>query len=169
MKRAYRINRQITASKVRLVDSTGKQLGILSIEEAIKKAESPGLDLIEVAPNATPPVVKMVDFKKFSYKKRQEQRRLRKKHKEVEIKEIRLGPLVSDHDLQVKLKHAQQFFSKGELVKFTIRFSGRQMAHPELGDKLIDKLCANLVKFAKIVREKKFEGRNLSIIFAPIK
>lgn len=150
-----------------MIDGNGKQIGITSREFAIEKAKELGVDLVEIAPNANPPVCKLIDFKKFRYLEQRKEREAKKHTKEAEIKEIRFGPFVSDHDLDIRIKKIEEFFKKGYRVKVTIKFTGRQMSHTEFGQTLIEKIKDYFADRIKIEREAKFEGRRYSIIFAP--
>lgn len=165
----YRLNQFISAPQVRLIDENNKQIGIVSREEALKKAQELEIDLVEVAPNAKPPVCRLIDYKKFKYLQSRKEREERKKIKTVELKEVRMGPFVAPHDLQVRLTRIREFLTDGNRVKLTIRFGGRQMAHPEFGHELIKKILGELEELAQIVREAKFEGRNLTLILAQVK
>lgn len=151
------------------MDASGKQIGILKLSEAIKKAHEQDLDVIEIASKAKPPVVKIVDFKKFKYEEAKRDRATRKKTKETHTKEIWLGPLISEHDLETRLRHSEEFFHKGDRVKFTVKFTGRQMAHKELGHNILDKVTSSLTEVAERDSEPKFFGRKLSIMFKPKK
>ena len=159
----YRINQYIKAREVRLIDKTGKQVGILRLEEALKKAEEEGLDLVEVAPQANPPVCRILNFREWLYKNK-----VKKKRKpEAELKEIRLRPFVSPHDLEVKLKRARAFLKEKNSVRVTIQFRGREMRHREKGKELFAKIQNELSKEGKVVLAPKFKGRMLVGIFGP--
>lgn len=160
----YRLNQFITAPQVRLTDEGGKQIGIMTLEEALKQAEELEVDLVEVAPKAVPPVCRLIDFKKFKYLQARKEREEKKKVKEVELKEIRMGPFVAAHDLAVRMGRIREFLKDGHRVKVTVRFTGRQMTHPEFGRKLLEKIVGELNELAQVEREAKFEGRNLNLI-----
>lgn len=166
-KKTYRINRQITAEELRVIGDDGTQLGVFKIDKAFSIAWEKDLDLVEIAPSAQPPVAKIVDFKKFLYEEKRKEREAKKKLKEVELKEIRLGPFISDHDLETRLEQAREFLNDGNHVKITVKFKGRQMGHTEFGYKLIEKVKEILSELAKIEKEERLEGRNLNIFFAP--
>lgn len=168
-KKFYRINQQITAGKVRLIDDKGKQIGVILLEKALALAYKKSLDLIEIAPQADPPVARILNFKKFLYDEKRKTREAKKKLKEVELKEIRVSPFIQEHDLATKLQRAKGFFAQGNHVKITVKFTGRQMAHTEFGYKLLTKIKDELGKLAKTEREERLEGRNLSILFSPMK
>jgi len=128
-----------------------------------------GLDLVEIAPDADPPVAKILDFRKFLYQERQKEKTARKKTKEVELKEIRLGPFIAPHDLNIRLKQAKDFLKKGDHVKITVKFSGRQIGHTEFGFELLKQIKEELEDIAKVEKEEKFEGKNLTMTLAPQK
>ena len=166
--RFFRLNYYINAPRLRVIDETGKQLGILPREEALNKAKSVGLDLVEIAPTANPPVAKIIDFKKFKYEESKKVKLSRKKTKESHTKEVWLGPLISSHDLQTRLDRAKEFLQEGNRVKLSVRFSGREMAHPELGREVLKNSAQYLSSLAKHEREPRFEGRNLTTTFVHI-
>ena len=163
----YRVNERIFSSTLRVLESSGKQLGILSRFDALSKARKLGLDLVEIAPNATPSVAKIIDFKKFLYQEEKKKKEERKKSKASETKELRLGPFMNDHDLMVVLKKAQEFLKYGNKVKFVVQFAGRQITHPEFGERILEKTIEYLSDISKIEREKHFEGRQLITILSP--
>lgn len=163
------MNYYINAPQLRVIDESGKQIGIISKDEALQKARSLGLDLVEIAPKADPPVAKIINFKKFKYEESRKQRVLRKKIKETDTKEIWLGPLISDHDFNNRLKRVKEFLKEGDRVKLSVRFSGREMAHPELGFQVLQKSEEVLKEIAVKEREPRFEGRNLTIMFGPLR
>jgi len=152
-----------------VIDADGTQLGVISRTEALVKARAKGLDLVEVAPNIDPPVARIVDFEKFRYKEEKKEQAARKNVKEVEIKEIWLSPRIAQHDLEVRLRKAQEFLGRGDKVKLTVKFRGREMAHPETGRKVVDHALAFLGRNIKVERETKFEGRHLTTIVGPTK
>lgn len=157
----YRINERIAAREMRLLDAENKQIGIMSREDALKQRLETGLDLVEIAPTAQPPVVKLIDYQKFLYqlkKKKQEEKR----HAHTsEMKELQLGPFIGAHDLEIKLKKARGFITDGDKVKFSVRFKGREMGHTNLGRELLNKVVANMADIAKVEREIKMEGRKM--------
>ncbi|MDE2384133.1 MAG: translation initiation factor IF-3 [Alphaproteobacteria bacterium] len=164
---AHKINHRIDSRDVRLIDATGNNVGVVPTRQALIMAEEAGLDLVEISPDAKPPVAKILDYGKFKF---QEQKRLaeaRKKQRVVEIKEIKLRPMIDDHDYDVKLKAAKRFFEEGDKVKVTLRFRGREMDHQELGHKLLGKVKADTVDIAKVELEPRFEGRQIIMILAP--
>ena len=155
-----RTNETITASEVRVISSTGKQLGILSIREALNKAEDEGFDLVEISPNATPPVCKIIDYGKLKYKEQKSKKEARKKQKTIEIKEIKMRPGIDKHDYNVKLKALSKFIGGGNKVKISMRFRGREVEHQDLGFNLLKKLTEEVSKFAEVEVSPKREGRN---------
>lgn len=165
----YRLNERIQATKLRVIDADGTQLGIISRDEAIAKAREQGLDLVEVAPQAQPPVAKIVDFGKFRYQEEKKEQEARKHTKEVELKEIWLSPRIARHDLEVRLKKADEFLKRGDKVKLTVKFKGREMAHPEVGQEVVRDALNYFGDKVSVERETKFEGRNLTTIIAPVR
>jgi translation initiation factor IF-3 len=164
---AHRINNRIESRDVRLIDAEGNNVGVVPTRQALIMAEEAELDLVEISPDAKPPVAKILDYGKFKF---QEQKRLaeaRKKQRVVEIKEIKLRPMIDDHDYDVKMKAAKRFFEEGDKVKVTLRFRGREMDHQELGHKLLGKVKADTVDIAKVEMEPRFEGRQIIMILAP--
>lgn len=163
---SYRINRQISSPTVRLLDSEGKQIGILPIIEAFKLSDEKLLDLVEVAPQARPPVVKLIDYNKFLYqlkKKKQEE----KKHTAVsETKQVQFGPFIDKHDLAIKLARAREFIGDGDKVRFVIKFRGREMTKQDLGRQVLYSVIEKMADIAKIDREMKMEGRQLVMVMS---
>ena len=162
-----RINEDIRAREVHLIDKDGENKGNVPIAEALAFAQAAGMDLVEISPNATPPVVKLLDFGKYKYQEQKKQAEARKKQKVVEIKEIKLRPMIDDHDYDVKMRAMQRFFEEGDKVKVTLRFRGREMAHMELGTKLLDRVKEDVAKIAKIEMDARFEGRQMIMVLAP--
>lgn len=160
----FKLNERIQASELRVINIDGAQLGVISRDQAIKKAREQGLDLVEVAENANPPVARIVDFQKFRYIERKKQQASRKHAHEVELKEIWLSPRIAQHDLEVRLKRADGFLEKGNKVKITVKFKGREMAHPEVGHQVVSTALKFLGDKINIERETRFEGRNLTTI-----
>lgn len=163
MAKFHRLNQFIQSPKLRVIDAEGKQAGILTKEEALVKAKEEGLDLVEIAPNADPPVARIVDFQKFKYEESKKDRGS-KKGSEGGLKELWLSPRIEDHDLKVRVSRTEEFLKDGFKVKLTVKFKGREMAHPENGRKVLDQAITLLGEGVGIEREAKFEGRNLSII-----
>ena len=162
-----RINEMINSRSVRCIDPDGEQLGILSIDEAMNKAEELGLDLVELQPNADPPVCKILDYGKHKYQAQKRANEARKKQKIIEVKEIKLRPNIDQHDYQVKMKAVRKFIDGGDKVKITLRFRGREMAHVELGADLLSRVQDDIDDFAKIESMPKMEGRQMTMILAP--
>ena len=157
----------INSQSVRCIDPDGEQLGILSIDEAMNKAEELGLDLVELQPNAEPPVCKILDYGKHKYQAQKRANEARKKQKIIEVKEIKLRPNIDQHDYQVKMKAVRKFLDSGDKVKITLRFRGREMAHIELGSDLLSRVREDIEEFAKIESMPKMEGRQMTMVLAP--
>ncbi len=165
----HRVNRQIRAKEVRLIDETGQQIGIVPIGEALAIAEEKGLDLVEIAPQANPPVCKIMDYGKFKYELKKKEREARRKQREhqVEVKDIRMKVRIDDHDLQVKLKHMREFLEDGDKVRVRIRFRGRENVHPELGERLFNRIREELQDISEVEVPPKKEGPFLIFTLAP--
>jgi len=166
-KKFYRTNDRIFASELRVLDSEGKQIGLLSKFDALKQAREQGLDLVEIAPMAKPPVARIIDFKKFLYQEEKKRRDEKKKAKTSETKEVRLGPFMDDHDLETMLRRARDFLSENNKVKLVVRFTGRQITHPEFGQQILDRAITSLSDVSKVDKEKHFEGRQLIAMVSP--
>ena len=162
-----RTNEQITASEVRVISSTGAQLGIISIREALNYAEDEGYDLVEVSPDAKPPVCKIIDYGKLKYKEQKSKKEAKKKQKTIEVKEIKMRPGIDTHDYQVKVKALKKFISGGNKVKVSMRFRGREMEHQNLGLNLLKKLTEEVSEYAKVEVPPKSEGKQIMIILVP--
>ena len=162
-----RTNEQITASEVRVISSTGAQLGIISIREALNYAEDEGYDLVEVSPDAKPPVCKIIDYGKLKYKEQKSKKAAKKKQKTIEVKEIKMRPGIDTHDYQVKVKALKKFISGGNKVKVSMRFRGREMEHQNLGLDLLKKLTEEVSEYAKIEVPPKSEGKQIMLILVP--
>lgn len=158
------MNENITADRVRLIDENGEMLGVFPVKSAIEKAYEAGLDLVEVSPNADPPVCKILDYGKYKYEQQKKANEARKKQKTVEIKEVKIRPGIEDHDYNVKVKAARRFLENGDKVKVTMRFRGREMAHQNIGIALLDRMKADLADVSKIELEPKLEGRQIIMI-----
>ena len=163
-----RINESITASEVRVISSTGKQLGILSIREALNQAEDEGFDLIEISPNARPPVCKIIDYGKLKYKEQKSKKEAKKKQKTIEIKEIKMRPGIDKHDYNVKIKALSKFINGGNKVKISLRFRGREIEHKDLGFNLLNKLTEEVANFAEVEVHPKSEGRQIMMVLVPV-
>ena len=162
-----RTNEQITANEVRVISSTGEQLGIISIREALNHAEDEGYDLVEVSPDAKPPVCKIIDYGKLKYREQKSKKEAKKKQKTIEIKEIKMRPGIDTHDYQVKIKALSKFIGGGNKVKVSMRFRGREMEHQNLGFALLKKLTAEVAEYAKVEVPPKGEGKQIMMILVP--
>lgn len=162
----YRVNERIQSLELRVLDASGKQLGLMKKFEALEKARADRLDLVEIAPNAKPPVAKIIDFNKFLYQEEKKKREEKKKAKVSETKEVRLGPFMNDHDLQVMIRRSRDFLTQGNKVRLVVRFAGRQITHPEFGERIVDKVITNLSDISKVEKEKKLEGKQLIAIIS---
>ena len=163
----HKINDQITTDPIRVIDSEGIMLGILSLEEGIEKAEEVGLDLVEVSPNAKPPVCKIIEYGKFKYAAQKKAAEARKKQKTVEVKEIKFRPNIDTNDYEIKMRSVRKFISSGDKVKITMRFRGREMTHQDIGVKVLRRIREDLDTLVKIEQFPKLEGRQMVQIFAP--
>ncbi|MFN9545317.1 MAG: translation initiation factor IF-3 [Alphaproteobacteria bacterium] len=162
-----RINEMITAHELLVIDDEGGKRCVMSKYDALRLAEAEGLDLVEVAPMAKPPVVKLMDFGKFKYQEQKKAAEARKHQKVIEIKEIKLRPMIDDHDYDVKMRAIKLFFEEGDKVKVTLRFKGREMAHMELGMELLQKVKRDIDTVGKVEQEPKLEGRQMVMVIAP--
>jgi translation initiation factor IF-3 len=153
--------------QVRLVKEDGSMVGVVSVREALIMAEEAGLDLVEISPNASPPVCKILDFGKFKYEVQKKENEARKKQKVIEVKEIKLRPGIDEHDYQVKMRSVHRFLEEGDKVKVTMRFRGREMVHQELGMKVLDRVRAELDALAKVEQMPRLEGRQMIMVMAP--
>jgi len=162
-----RVNEMITASELLVIDDDGGKRGVMSKFDALKMAETEGLDLVEVAPLAKPPVVKLMDFGKYKYQEQKKAAEARKNQKIIEIKEIKMRPMIDDHDYDVKMRSIKRFFEEGDKVKVTLRFRGREMAHMEIGMELLQKVKRDVDTIGKIEQEPKLEGRQMIMVMAP--
>lgn len=165
----YRINHQIKAVTVRTLDETGKQIGIMPLPEVLGMAAGQGLDVVEIAPMAQPPVVKVIDYRKFLYQLKKKKKEERRSTKKSETKEIRLGPFIDDHDLDIKLKKAREFLLDGDKVRFVIRFYGRLITRKEIGDELLGRVVEKLADIGKVDKERHMEGRQMVMIMSRLK
>ena len=161
-------NERIRAPEVQVISSDGKNLGTLSTQEAIKIAKQEGLDLIEISPNTNPPVCKIIDIGKYKYDQQKKANKAKKKQKRIELKEIKLRPVTGIHDYSFKIKNAQKFIAKGDKVKFTIKFKGRELQHPQLGDELMIKIQQDMKEIGKVELHPKFDGKQMIMVIQPI-
>ncbi|MBF9233720.1 translation initiation factor IF-3 [Microvirga sp. BT350] len=163
-----RANRDIRGVReVQLIDDTGQNKGVMAFFDALRLAEDAGLDLVEIAPNSAPPVCKILDYGKYRFLEQKKAAEARKKQKTVEVKEIKLRPGIDDHDYDVKMKAMKGFFEEGNKVKITLRFRGREMAHQDLGLKVLDRVKSDVGEIAKVEMEPNFEGRQVVMVLAP--
>ena len=162
-----RINQEIRSRDVQLIDHTGANRGITPTPEAIAIAQAAGLDLVEISPNTTPPICKILDYGKYKYQAQKKAAEARKKQKTVEVKEIKLRPGIDTHDYDVKMRSMRRFFEEGDKVKVTLRFRGREMAHQDLGYKLLDRVKEDTATIAKVELSPMSEGRQIVMILAP--
>jgi translation initiation factor IF-3 len=160
----YAINYHIEAREVRLVGEDGEMIGVVPLREALARAEEAGLDLVEVSPTARPPVCKILDYGKFKYEAQKKANEARKKQKVIEVKEIKLRPGIDDHDYDVKMRQMRQFLTEGDKVKVTLRFRGREMAHQDLGAKVLDRVRDELADLSKIETYPRLEGRQMVMV-----
>ena len=152
---------------MRLIDAEGEQVGVVPVDEALRAAEENGLDLVEVAPMARPPVVKIMDYGKYRFEQAKAARAARKKQHVIHVKEVKYRPGISEHDFEFKTRHARTFLEEGNKVKLTMMFRGRQVTHPELGKEVLDRVFEILKDIAKVESESKLEGRNMTMVIAP--
>ena len=165
--RRVRVNRMIRISPVRVISETGEQLGVLPIEEALAVAEEKGLDLVEVAPMARHPVVKIMDYGKYKFEEAKAARAAKKKQHVIEVKEIKFRPGIDDHDFEFKTRHMREFLKEGNKVKVTMMFRGRQMTRLDLGKAVLDRVATVLGDVGKIEFDARLEGRNMTMVLAP--
>ena len=162
-----RINNQIRAKEVRLIDENGTQLGILPIKEAIDKAKDKNEDLVEVAPDADPPVCRIMDYGKYRYQMTKKKAKSRKHQKQIQVKEMKFRPKTDEHDFKFKLNHIIRFLEKGNMVKVHVHFRGREITHDALGRELLDRVVEELKDYAQVEGKPKMEGRNMTMMLAP--
>ena len=160
------MNERITADRVRLIDENGEMLGVFPTHTAIEKAEEAGLDLVEVSPNADPPVCKILDYGKYKYELQKKAAEARKKQKVIEVKEVKIRPGIEEHDYQVKMRNARRFLENGDKVKVTMRFRGREMAHQEIGLDLLKRMQDELADVSKVDLQPKLEGRQMIMVLS---
>ena len=162
-----RVNEEIRVPQVRLIDQDGEMLGVMSAREALIRAYDVGLDLLEISPNAVPPVVKILDYGKYKYEQQKKANEARKRQKVVEIKEIKVRPNIDDHDYDVKMRQMKEFIGEGDKVKVTLRFRGREMAHQDLGLKVLDRIRTELAETTKVESMPRLENRQMIMALAP--
>lgn len=157
----------ITSPQVRLVDENGEQVGVVSVADALRRAADAGLDLMEVSPNADPPVCKILDYGRFRYEAQKKKNEARKKQKIIEVKEIKMRPNIDTHDYEVKMRAIHRFIDEGDKVKVTMRFRGREMVHQDLGKQVLDRVREEMGEKAKVEQFPKIEGRQMTMVMAP--
>ena len=162
-----RVNEEIRVPQVRLIDEEGEMQGVMTTRDALMRAFSVGLDLLEISPTAVPPVVKILDYGKFKYEQQKKKNEARKKQKVVEIKEVKVRPGTGEHDFQTKLKAINSFLDDGDKVKVSLRFKGREMAHQELGAKLMERIRIEVEEKAKVEQMPRMENRQMLMVIAP--
>ncbi|MDZ7750138.1 MAG: translation initiation factor IF-3 [Gammaproteobacteria bacterium] len=165
----YRVNEDITAPEVRVVDSEGEQLGVIPLVEAMQKAEAAQLDLVEIAPQADPPVCRIMDYGKHLFEENKKKQNAKRKQQQVHVKEVKFRPGTEEGDYQVKLRNLTRFINQGDRAKVTIWFRGREMAHQELGKRILDRVEADMAEIAKVEQFPKMEGRQMVMLLAPKK
>jgi translation initiation factor IF-3 len=166
--RDVRINREIRAKEVRVIDPDGKQLGILPVYEALRQAATVELDLVEVSPKSEPPVCRIMDYGKFKYQQSKKAHDAKKKQAVVHLKEVKMRPKTEEHDFQFKLRHIEKFLKEGNKTKVTVVFRGRELAHPDLGRNMLSRIIEEGKEWAKVEQAPKFEGRNFIMVLAPL-
>ena len=159
-----RINQRIRAREVRVVGEEGEQLGVIPVQEALKRAVEAGLDLVEVAPTAAPPVCRIMDYSKYKYEQEKREKEVRRKQRIVHTKEIRMGPKIGEHDYQFKLRSLEDFLKRGDKVKITMMFRGREMAHMDLGRRILDRLSSDISSIGEIEEPPRSEGRFINMM-----
>jgi translation initiation factor IF-3 len=164
-----RINHQIRVDQIRLIDADGNMMGVVSVKEGLKAAELAGLDLVEISPNASPPVCKVLDYGKYRYEAQKRANEARKKQKVIVVKEIQLRPNIDKHDLEIKMRAMHKFLAEGDKVKITMRFRGREMAHNQIGLNILNGVRESLGEEIKVEQEPKFEGKQVIMMVAPAK
>ncbi|NKC30922.1 translation initiation factor IF-3 [Roseomonas sp. BU-1] len=162
-----RVNEEIRVPQVRLIDQDGEMIGVMSARDALLRAYEVGLDLLEISPNAVPPVCKILDYGKYKYEQQKKANEARKRQKVVELKEIKVRPNIDDHDYEVKMRQMKEFIGEGDKVKVTLRFRGREMAHQDLGLKVLDRIRTELAEATKVESMPRLENRQMIMVLAP--
>ena len=162
------VNSRISARSVRVISEKGEMLGVLDLQKALSLAFEQGLDLVEVSPNASPPVCKIMDMGKYKYDAQKKANKAKKKQKKIELKEIKLRPVTEVHDYTFKIKNAQKFLTKGDKVKFTIKFKGRELQHSHLGNELMDKIKLDMKEIGRVELHPKFDGKQMIMVIQPL-
>ena len=163
-----RVNNRIISREVQVITNDGENLGVINTNDAISRAKDIGLDLIEIAPNAKPPVCKIMDMGKFKYDQQKKASKAKKNQKKIELKEIKLRPVTGIHDYTFKIKNAQKFLSKGDKVKFTVKFKGRELLHSHLGNELMNKIIQDMQNLGKVELQPKFDGKQMIMVIQPL-
>ncbi|MCR4432049.1 MAG: translation initiation factor IF-3 [Tepidanaerobacteraceae bacterium] len=161
------VNHEIKAKEVRVIDSNGQQIGIMSLKEALRHAQEAQLDLVKIVPDAKPPVCKIMDYGKFKYEQSKREKEAKKNQKIINIKEIRMNPNIEEHDFQVRVRNAQRFLKDGDKVKVTIKFRGREITHTKLGEEVLRRMAENVEEFGFIEKQPLIEGRNMVMVLSP--
>ncbi|MEO0911597.1 MAG: translation initiation factor IF-3 [Pseudomonadota bacterium] len=164
-----RVNDRVRAPEIRLIGAEGENVGVVSPARGMELAEAAGLDLVEISPNASPPVCKIMDFGKFKYEQQKKESEARKKQKIIEVKEVKFRPNTDTHDYEVKMRNVTKFLGNGDKVKVTLRFRGREMAHQELGRKLLERVAEDTTELGKVDSIPKMEGRQMVMMINPLK
>ena len=164
-----RVNERIRAPEIRLIGADGENIGVITPDKALQLAEEAGLDLVEISPNASPPVAKIMDFGKYKYETQKKESEARKKQKIIEIKEIKFRPNTDTHDYDVKMRSVMKFLQGGDKVKVTLRFRGREMAHADLGRKLLERVASDVTEIGKVEANPQLEGRQMVMMINPVK
>lgn len=164
VKKDIRVNFRIRAKEVRVIGENGEQLGVMTGQEALRKAEEAGFDLVEIAPTAAPPVCRIMDYSKYKYEQEKKEKEAHKKQKVVHVKEVRFGPKIGEHDYQFKLRNLEDFLKRGDKVKVTMMFRGREMAHIDLGRKVLDRLSGDVSAVGEIEEMPRLEGRFMTMV-----
>ena len=167
--KANRLNEEITVPEIRLIGEDGEQVGVVNIRTALQMAEEAGVDLVEIAPLAKPPVCRIMDYGKFKYQEAKKAHEAKLKQKQVQVKEVKLRPGTDENDYQIKLRNMTRFLEEGDKVKVTLRFRGREMAHQEFGMRQLERIKADLEAFGQVEQMPKMEGRQMIMIIAPVK
>ncbi len=165
----FRINHEIDVREVRLIDENNQMIGVVSLREALYRADEAGMDLVEVSPTAQPPVCKILDYGKFKYEAQKKANAARKKQRVIEVKEIKMRPSIDDNDYEIKMKKVREFLDEGDKVKVTMRFRGREMAHQHIAMDLLNKVKDTMADVAKVEQMPKLEGRQMIMVMAPLK
>ncbi|MBN2909046.1 translation initiation factor IF-3 [Polycladomyces sp. WAk] len=167
MSREHQVNEAIRAREVRLIGPNGDQIGVVPLREALRMAQEANLDLVNVAPQAKPPVCRIMDYGKFRYEQSKREKEARKKQKTIQVKEVRLSPSIEEHDLQTKLRNVKKFLQSGDKVKLTIRFRGREITHQEIGLGILNRMAKEVEDLGQVERQPKLEGRQMIMILSP--